>query len=175
MKQEGAITRAGLKTPRAAGIAGIVFSILFIVSLVLIRISVPANPQEAGAWLSDGQKTVSLALHLLPFAGIAFLWFIGVLRDRIGPYEDRFFATVFLGSGLLAPVSCHAVCLCGGGGRYYDGLRNDARQIDGVGHIHLRPHRSLPDHKRLRRENGGSVHDFNQHALDPNEDLPALD
>jgi len=101
MEQKVTLTRAGLKTPRAAGIAGIVFSILFIVSLVLIRISVPANPQEAGAWLSDGQKTVSLALHLLPFAGIAFLWFIGVLRDRMGAYEDRFFATVFLGSGLL--------------------------------------------------------------------------
>jgi hypothetical protein len=37
----------------------------------------------------------------VPFSGIAFLWFIGVLRDRIGQYEDRFFATVFLGSGLM--------------------------------------------------------------------------
>jgi hypothetical protein len=37
----------------------------------------------------------------MPFAGIAFLWFIGVLRDRLGQKEDRFFATVFFGSGLL--------------------------------------------------------------------------
>ena len=37
----------------------------------------------------------------MPFAGIAFLWFVGVLRDRVGELEDRFFATVFLGSGLL--------------------------------------------------------------------------
>ncbi|MGH8578009.1 MAG: hypothetical protein ACREXJ_14095 [Gammaproteobacteria bacterium] len=29
------------------------------------------------------------------------MWFIGVLRDRLGQREDRFFATVFLGSGLL--------------------------------------------------------------------------
>jgi len=101
MEQEVTLTRAGLKTPRAAAIAGIVFSILFITSLVLIRISVPSNPQDAGMWLSGSWKTVSLALHLLPFAGIAFLWFIGVLRDRIGAHEDRFFATVFLGSGLL--------------------------------------------------------------------------
>ena len=42
-----------------------------------------------------------LALYLVPFAGIAFLWFIGVVRDRIGAAEDRFFATVFLGTGLL--------------------------------------------------------------------------
>jgi hypothetical protein len=46
-------------------------------------------------------KTISLALNLAPFAGIAFLWFIGVVRDRLGQLEDRFFATVFLGSGLL--------------------------------------------------------------------------
>ena len=38
---------------------------------------------------------------LLPFAGIAFLWFIAVVRDRLGELEDRFFATAFLGSGLL--------------------------------------------------------------------------
>ena len=44
---------------------------------------------------------MALALNLIPFAGIAFLWFIGVLRDRLGEREDRFFATVFLGSGLL--------------------------------------------------------------------------
>ena len=40
-------------------------------------------------------------MNLVPFAGIAFLWFIGVLRDRLGQLEDRFFATVFFGSGLL--------------------------------------------------------------------------
>jgi hypothetical protein len=40
-------------------------------------------------------------MNLFPFAGVAFLWFIGVLRDRLGQLEDRFFATVFFGSGLL--------------------------------------------------------------------------
>ena len=29
------------------------------------------------------------------------MWFIGVVRDRLGEGEDHFFATVFLGSGLL--------------------------------------------------------------------------
>ena len=101
MEEEQTLTHARLKTPRAAAIAGIVFSILFIISVVLVRISVPASPQDAGAWLSGGWKTVRFALHLLPFAGIAFLWFIAVLRDRMETYEDRFFDTVFLGSGLL--------------------------------------------------------------------------
>jgi hypothetical protein len=115
MEHEGTLTRAHLKTPRAAAIAGIVFSILLIISLVLIRISVPSNPEETGMWLSGGWKTVSLALHLLPFAGIAFLWFIGVLRDRMGAYEDRFFATVFLGSGLLFLAMLFASAAVAGG------------------------------------------------------------
>jgi hypothetical protein len=62
---------------------------------------VPADPQEPGAWLQTSSRTVALALNLIPFSGIAFLWFIGVLRDRLGRAEDQFFATVFLGSGLL--------------------------------------------------------------------------
>jgi hypothetical protein len=97
--------RAGspLRTPRAAAVAGIIFSVLLIVTLVLLRVSVPAHPADPGSWLTDSRSraTVAIALNLVPFAGIAFLWFIGVLRDRIGEREDRFFATVFLGSGLL--------------------------------------------------------------------------
>ena len=95
--------RSALRTPRAAALAGIVFSVLLISSLVLLRASVPANPAVPGTWLTDSGKraAVAIGLNLIPFAGIAFLWFIGVLRDRIGAHEDRFFATVFLGSGLL--------------------------------------------------------------------------
>jgi MFS family permease len=95
------LTAARLRAPRAAAIAGIVFSILLISSLLLIHQSVPADPLEAGEWLRTRSSKVTFALNLVPFAGIAFLWFIGVLRDRLGEREDRFFATVFLGSGLL--------------------------------------------------------------------------
>src|SRR5580704_14047547 len=106
---EGALSegplRAGspLRTPRAASVAGIIFSVLMIVALVLLRISAPDHPGAGGQWLTDSGRraAVAVALNLVPFAGIAFLWFIGVLRDRIGEREDRFFATVFLGSGLL--------------------------------------------------------------------------
>jgi hypothetical protein len=95
------LRRAQLTTPRAAAIAGVLFSVLLIAALVLIRISIPADPRDAGEWLSRSSHVVTLALNLVPFAGIAFLWFIGVVRDRLGQQEDRFFATVFLGSGLL--------------------------------------------------------------------------
>lgn len=92
-----------LRTPGSAAVAGIVFSVLLITALVLLRLSAPAQASAAGDWLTDSARrtTVAVGLNLVPFAGIAFLWFIGVLRDRIGAREDRFFATVFLGSGLL--------------------------------------------------------------------------
>ena len=95
------ITRRKLKTPRAAAIAGILFALLFGTGLVLIRISTPTDPMTENAWLDTNSRTVSLALNLIPYAGIAFLWFIGVIRDRLEDLEDRLFATVFLGSGLL--------------------------------------------------------------------------
>lgn len=101
MERNEILTDDRLRTPRAAAVAGVVFSVLFIISLVLIRIGVPADPHDAGAWLARDVNSVTFAIYLFPFAGIAFLWFIGVLRDRLGEQEDRFFATVFLGSGLL--------------------------------------------------------------------------
>ena len=75
----------------------------YILSLVLIRLTVPANPAEPGEWLTEPvyRQSFGIALNLIPFCGIAFLWFMAVLRNRIGLSEDRFFATVFLGSGLL--------------------------------------------------------------------------
>jgi hypothetical protein len=101
MKPKTTVIGARLRAPRAAAVAGILFSILLTLSFLLLRRSVPADPLDAGAWLQTRSDIVALALNLVPFAGIAFLWFIGVLRDRLGEREDRFFATVFLGSGLL--------------------------------------------------------------------------
>jgi hypothetical protein len=101
MQPPGPLTRERLKTPRAAAIAGILFSVLLTTTLVLLRISVPTISPEMQEWSATRSRNVLLALNLVPFAGIAFLWFIGVVRDRLGAYEDRFFATVFFGSGIL--------------------------------------------------------------------------
>ena len=89
--------------PRAVAISGIIFSVLYMVSLVLIRLAVPADPTDPGVWLAQPsfRNSVRIALNLVPFAGLAFLWFMAVMRNRVGLLEDRFFATVFLGSGLL--------------------------------------------------------------------------
>ena len=115
MPPDETLTRRPLKTPRAAAIAGVVFSCLLAVAFALLRISVPAHPQEPGAWLHASSTTVALAMNLVPFAGIAFLWFIGVLRDRLGQLEDRFFATVFFGSGLLFLGTLFLASAVGGG------------------------------------------------------------
>lgn len=46
---------AGLRAPRAAGVVGIAFSLLFGLALVLINVSVPSNPASPGEWLTDGR------------------------------------------------------------------------------------------------------------------------
>jgi hypothetical protein len=79
----------------------VVFSILFGVSLVLIGTNMPEGAKDSSEWLSTQHAGIVTAALLMPFAGISFLWFIGVVRDGFGRYEDRFFATVFLGSGVL--------------------------------------------------------------------------
>jgi hypothetical protein len=104
-----------LKTPRAAALAGILFAVLFSASVVLIRLSIPANPEDGGVWLRERAGTVTLALSLLPFAGIAFLWFMGVVRDHLGHMEDQFFSTVFFGSGLLFLAMMFASAAIAGG------------------------------------------------------------
>ncbi len=100
-------TQQQLKPPRGAAIAGVIFSLLLMVAFGLVRSAVPADPSLPGIWLTEPtrREAVVLAIDLVPFAGIAFLWFIGVLRSRMGEGEDQFFATVFLASGLLF-VTC---------------------------------------------------------------------
>ena len=88
------------RSRRSAAIAGIV------------RCAASGSPDDDPHCIVGGHAAIApdrcaatglirLSLHLVPFAGIAFLWFIGVVRDQLGSVEDRLFSTVFLGSGLL--------------------------------------------------------------------------
>ena len=97
------MTRQAPRTPRAAAIAGILFAVLFSTSIVLIRLAIPEelSGTDVAAWAQGHTATLSLALTLMPFAGICFLWFMAVVRDHLGALEDHFFSTVFLGSGFL--------------------------------------------------------------------------
>jgi hypothetical protein len=69
--------------------------------VVLVRLSVPADSTDVSAWTASALGRASLAMRLIPFACIFFLWFVGVIRDRLGAAEDKFFATVTLGSALV--------------------------------------------------------------------------
>jgi hypothetical protein len=117
MDQDRLTDTSPLKTPRAAALAGIVFSVLLIAALVILRLATPADPGVVGSWLADPARRAAVvtALNLIPFAGIAFLWFIGVVRDRIGRREDRFFASVFLGSGVLFVAMLFVAAALAGG------------------------------------------------------------
>ncbi|HEX2212655.1 MAG TPA: hypothetical protein VHH12_04200 [Mycobacterium sp.] len=90
-----------LSTPRAAALAGVLFALLFGTALVLIRIALPEGTAPGTQWVAAEGYRIRIASVLLPFAGIAFLWFIGVVRDGFGGFEDKFFSSVFIGSGLL--------------------------------------------------------------------------
>jgi len=82
-------------------VAGIVFGILLLAALTMVRLAL--SDTSVASLQSDSSKRalIGLSLNLVPFAGIAFRWFIGVVRDQLGDVEDRLFSTVFLGSGLL--------------------------------------------------------------------------
>jgi hypothetical protein len=123
--------RAALRTQRAAAFAGIAFSLLCALAMVCIRLVVPPFPSDSGKWLLESSRRdlVLFALDLVPFAGIAFLWFIGVIRDRVGASEDRLFATVFLGSGLMFTAMLFAAVAVAAGlidqaGPHYTNLLN---------------------------------------------------
>jgi len=87
--------------PRAAAVAGVAFALLFGAALLLVRLSIPGSIVERGGWLADPAGNLRLATDLLAWGGIAFLWFIGVVRTHIGVREDRFLASVYFGSGVL--------------------------------------------------------------------------
>ena len=110
--------RRDLGAPRAAGVAGLAFAVLMITSLLLLRSVPPAGstPAEFADWyVSVGSRHLALVgLYLAPFSGIAFLWFIAVIRNHVGAHEDQFFATVFLGSGLLFVAMLFAAAAAAG-------------------------------------------------------------
>jgi hypothetical protein len=86
---------------RSAAVAGIVFGVLLLAAMTMVRLAY-SNASIATLQSDSSRRAlIGLGLNLVPFAGIAFLWFIGVVRDQLGPVEDRLFSTVFLGSGLL--------------------------------------------------------------------------
>ena len=95
------LTAGFWRTRRAAAIAGIVFGVLLLTAMTMVRLAMSDDDYESLQTDGDRRAMIRLSLQLVPFAGIAFLWFIGVIREQLGAVEDRLFSTVFMGSGLL--------------------------------------------------------------------------
>jgi hypothetical protein len=85
----------------AGPIAGMLFAVLFGAAVIIMMNAMTELASDTGDWLETGAQSLRVALTIIPFAGIFFLWFIAVARERLGRFEDQFFSTVFLGSGLL--------------------------------------------------------------------------
>jgi len=94
-----------VRSPRSAAISGILCSLLIVTVIIVLRGGAIVDPAEIDRdWLEARSATASWILVLIPFAGLSFLWFTGVMRDLLGELEDKFLSTVFLGSGIIMVV-----------------------------------------------------------------------
>jgi len=95
------LTRRELRSPRAAAIAGIIYAVLTLTVMLITKPASSVQPQEiTREFLESWSGTFSTVLTMIPFAGIAFLWFTGVIRDLLRE-RDWFFSTIFFGSGII--------------------------------------------------------------------------
>jgi hypothetical protein len=94
-----------MRSIEAAAIAGLLHSVLSLAATgMLLSAPDPADGDQVIAdwYLNDGnQRTLILAVNLLTISSIMFVWFVAVIRRRVGERENRFFGTVFFGSALL--------------------------------------------------------------------------
>lgn len=93
-----------MRTIESAAIAGVVYAVCASAALFFLTRypDLTLDEQELSDWFADDGNLAALlaGLNLAAVSSIAFLWFVAVIRRRLGAREDRFFATVFLGSAL---------------------------------------------------------------------------
>lgn len=104
-EEEIRLIQKEIRSPRSAAFAGIIYSVLMITGMLLVANMVSPIPVEIDRkWLEQWSSSATISVTIVPFAGLAFLWFTGVIRDRLGDREDRFFSTIFLSSGIIYVV-----------------------------------------------------------------------
>ena len=107
--------RRALSSGEAAALAGLAAAVLLSLSVALLQRQPGVGSSTANlAWYADSGNrfTVFLGLNLAPFGVVAFLWFIAVIRRRLGEREDQFFATVFFGSGIAFGLLTITAAVC---------------------------------------------------------------
>ncbi len=91
-----------VRSPRSAAISGILCSLLTVTVMIELRAGSMVDLAEIDRdWLEARSAAASWLLVLVPFAGLCFLWFMGVMRDLLGELEDKFLSTVSLSSGII--------------------------------------------------------------------------
>ncbi|QTV80817.1 hypothetical protein [Microbacterium sp. NIBRBAC000506063] len=102
-----------------ASLEGLAAAFLMMASIYLIE-SQPGVGTAVGAaspdlsWYgdSDNRATVEFGLSLGVLGMVSFLWFIAVIRRRLAEREDKFYATVFLGSGIVFAILATTAAVC---------------------------------------------------------------
>lgn len=88
-----------------AAVAGIVCAIAWSLSLrgLLARPGLDATHAEITRFYADHADggDIGLLLALMVIGTVAYLWFVGVVRSRLGARESRLVGTVFLGGSIL--------------------------------------------------------------------------
>jgi len=79
MNDEEQLIRQSVRTPRAA----VAFAVLLITSEVLVWVYVPSVANAQAGQITRHSRELTFAMNLRPFSGIAFLWFVGVVRNRL--------------------------------------------------------------------------------------------
>lgn len=127
-----------LRTARSVAIAGIIFAVTLTATLYLFRSAFPFDASLTTSQVPSAEDISRgrVALILMPYVGISFLWFMGSLNYSIGHADTRLFTTVFVASGILFVAVCFVAgavgaaelsALEGGvdtsqGGRYIPGM-----------------------------------------------------
>jgi hypothetical protein len=109
------VVRRAFASVEAAALAGVGAAVLLSLSVYLIgrQPGVGSSSKDLRWYADSGNRfTVLLGLNLAPFGVVAFLWFMAVIRRRLGEREDQLFATVFFGSGIAFGLLTIAAAVC---------------------------------------------------------------
>ena len=102
-KREG--IRRRLRSVESAAIAGVLYAVLATIALAVLDgfPDLSLSDDALTAWFdeADHQASLIIGLNLAAVSSIAFLWFVAVIRRRLGEREGRFFSTVFFGSAVV--------------------------------------------------------------------------
>lgn len=96
--------RRRLASVEAAAIAGIICAVGWSVGLrgLLGTPPIDASDAEITRYYADADGLAAVVLlQVIVLATIAFVWFVGVVRSRLGEQEPRLVGTVFLGGAIL--------------------------------------------------------------------------